>query len=1110
MQSSSRPTESDPDVLLARYRGEGRPAHLAALFDIASPELFQLALRLCPDAATAEDVLQETFVVVIERAEAWDPARPAMPWLTGILKNAARMNRRSAARRPDPERLPPLESEDDPALVAEDSEERARVREAMDRLPEPLRGAALLRWRYGLEPAEIAHVRGVPPGTVRSWLHRAVQSIKVDVGALPALFLIFRPERGLEGVRAALLRRAAARVGAAGAAGTGAAVTSALAVGGVLMAKKVVIACIVVLLVVAAGLLSRQPSDLSTSGGTAASGEPAFAARASRPSRRAAGVGSDVDPAPVDLSALDRDRDLNGVVVREDGSPVAGAAIEALRNPWTRLNTWLDRGEMVVQGSTRSAEDGTFALRLRRGDVVMLRTSKEGLAPVDLLNVQAGERVRVVLEPGVRLVVAVKDEAGNAIPGLSLELGHTGEDAVARVVRRIATDAGGVAVADGLAARTQIWLAPTRLGSPDPNLAVLPASGEARLDVVLHPGQPLRGTVVDAETGRPVAGARVGVDWKLFGAVLSGADGTYSITAVRPLQGVKSLHVLADGYARTVAQVAETDSVIDLALHRPFRLRGRIVSADGRPLADALVSVAANTVVETTWHFSIGDARTGPDGRFAVDGLDREIEHLLTAAAQGAGLVRRTVGRPSAGDEEVDVGDVVLPTARSIEGRLQDLAGDLLARRSVVVAGPTLAGGTLAADAVTESRPTDDLGRFRFTDLIPGSYRLSSTVPGEPAVSTDVIVPPDQDVRDVVLRAGQTRTVTVHVVDEAGAAIPGAIICASTSAGSVGSAVSGQDGVVRLTTSTGELDLRYVGVWERLAGGDFLPAEAVKVAAGGSTELTFALRGGAAVSGTVLDPDGPPIAGVWVKALTAQLQSSGAWTDASGRFRIVLPRNGTVDLVVDGSANVDGRPVDLLLAGRADSVAPGTSGVVIRCAAVAADRTLIVRVTTPDGAPAEGVIVDARCSANSQPATATTDAQGRATLRDLTSRPYIVGAGAKDAWLPPRAQGTGIVPSGQEVTLVLRPSAQICGTVETADGRGVAGVRVNVGADEALGFAGWGVSTDERGEFMLLVPAEARGTFALRALGIVDGAQVRASLDDAHAGDTGVRLVVRK
>ena len=229
--AGSRPAPP-PEVLLEGFRSTGHPRDLAALFDATAPDLFRLALHLVPDAATAEDVLQETFLAVLEHAREYEPGRPALPWMNGILRNQAGIARRREARRPDPDRLPDRPSPADPAALAADGEERERLHGALLRLPEPYRGVALLRWRYGLEPAAIAEVRGEPPGTVRSLLHRAMKRLKSEMVALPALLLAFREERGIELVRSAVLRRAEASSAAAAGAG------AAAVVGGTLMGLK--------------------------------------------------------------------------------------------------------------------------------------------------------------------------------------------------------------------------------------------------------------------------------------------------------------------------------------------------------------------------------------------------------------------------------------------------------------------------------------------------------------------------------------------------------------------------------------------------------------------------------------------------------------------------------------------------------------------------------------------------------------------------------------------------------------------------------------------------------------------------------------------------------
>ena len=127
---------------------------------------------------------------------------------------------------------------------------------------------------------------------------------------------------------------------------------------------------------------------------------------------------------PIDLTRVDRDRDLHGRVVARTGEPVAGALLQAVFYPWRRgkLGSGALRWEAVLGPATHSAADGTFRLRLKRGNLVNLRVEAEGYAWTELNRLQAGERTEVVLDRGVRLVVKVRDETGAAVEGAHLRL----------------------------------------------------------------------------------------------------------------------------------------------------------------------------------------------------------------------------------------------------------------------------------------------------------------------------------------------------------------------------------------------------------------------------------------------------------------------------------------------------------------------------------------------------------------------------------------------------------------------------------------------------------------------------------------------------------------
>ena len=73
--------------LFERWRSAGDAAALASVFDAVAPELHDVARHLDRRAGEAEDLVQTTFLIALERAETFDASRPLVPWLLGILVN---------------------------------------------------------------------------------------------------------------------------------------------------------------------------------------------------------------------------------------------------------------------------------------------------------------------------------------------------------------------------------------------------------------------------------------------------------------------------------------------------------------------------------------------------------------------------------------------------------------------------------------------------------------------------------------------------------------------------------------------------------------------------------------------------------------------------------------------------------------------------------------------------------------------------------------------------------------------------------------------------------------------------------------------------------------
>lgn len=1099
MEAITRPAASAPTVeaSLARFRETGDPAALAEVFDRTAPELFRLALAWTPDAASAEDALQETFLAAFHAVRAWDPSRPAVPWLAGILRHKAQRTRHRVRRDPDPLRVAPPLAAPDPASEAERRDELERARAAIAALPEPYRAVAVMRWRYGLEPAEIAEIRGEPPGTVRSTLTRALRKLRDDLRGSGALFTWVGGEpRGLHAVREAVLREATRRAVASGAATVG----GATLVGGLVMAKKAALAAAAILLLAGGAAVLNEFASPSQSAVRAARAPPNAVAPPvrTRPESPPEARLTDPLPPPIDLSAVDRERDLHGVVVRRDGTPVGGAAIVAVTYPWRRASR-LHQGEYrsaVAGPASRSATDGSFALRLERGDCVALRVSAAGFASVELAMRQAGERVRVVLEEGVALRVRVTDPAAGALAGAIVELSDDRTGATT-IFRRGAADASGVALFESLPPGGRVFVRGVMTGRANSIVKPvdLPATGEARVDVALATGRTLIGRVVDAETGAAVGRAAVEPGWNGENAVKTADDGTYAIAGLGE-KGDDVVTVRAAGFACERATPGPRD-VVDFALRRGFAVTGRVVGGDGSPVGGALLAaVASPSENGGASCLSTGFATSAADGSFRIADLDRDLRHVLTVTAPRSGRLCVEVPRPEP-RADTALGDLPLRAARSIAGVVLDAAASPGTGIRVLASGP-LGGGPGPPLWRTDERMTDDLGRFRFGELAPGRYLVVASPEGAPRIQATVDLPGGTDVLDLVLAQSGTRKLTVRVVDDTGAPVERAIVDASGRNGAeFARAMTAADGTAGLTVGTNALFVHAYAPYGSPRA--FLPCE-MQTIRFDQTEASFVLREGAWLTGRLLDPDGRPVAHALLHVSDDADREQTAPTGEDGRFRAPVPRGATCSVVFDGI--VVGRDTDLTA--REDAASPGVEAV-LRCERVATGRTVRVRVTDPTGRPVAGVAVFLSGDQRATVRRADTDAEGRARFADLPAHEWSLMAGGHGEWGP--AAPVEAVPNGQEIALVLRVAATIRGVVVGKDGRGLRAVAAaRSDADERFFVSDL---TADDGSFTLKVPVDDPGPFRVTArfLESAPGAE-DAATDGVAPGASDVRIVM--
>lgn len=158
--------------------GPGGAAALTRLYDAHARDLHRYVARRL-DAATADDLVADTFLIAWERRADYRPERAvARAWLFGIATNLIRRHARAEIRglralaRGD-ERLSQPDPMDAAAARVDAAAEVRHLAGAIAGLRDVERDVLLLVAWAGLGPTEVAEALDVKVATVRTRLHRA-------------------------------------------------------------------------------------------------------------------------------------------------------------------------------------------------------------------------------------------------------------------------------------------------------------------------------------------------------------------------------------------------------------------------------------------------------------------------------------------------------------------------------------------------------------------------------------------------------------------------------------------------------------------------------------------------------------------------------------------------------------------------------------------------------------------------------------------------------------------------------------------------------------------------------------------------------------------------
>ena len=170
----------DLDHLLSRIALNDRRA-FDALYARTSGTLFAVTVRIMKNRAEAEDVLQEVYIRIWQRASTFRPGQAkAMSWLIAIARNLS-IDRQRAKRAP----VAPIEMAEDipdarqtPEEATATAQDRAHIETCLEQLEDKRADAVRAAYVEGYSYQELADRYDTPLNTIRTWLRRSLLRLR--------------------------------------------------------------------------------------------------------------------------------------------------------------------------------------------------------------------------------------------------------------------------------------------------------------------------------------------------------------------------------------------------------------------------------------------------------------------------------------------------------------------------------------------------------------------------------------------------------------------------------------------------------------------------------------------------------------------------------------------------------------------------------------------------------------------------------------------------------------------------------------------------------------------------------------------------------------------
>lgn len=185
--------QNDED--LARRLQRRDPDAMADLYDRFGKLAWSVIFAIVRDGATAEDLVQETFLRVWNRVHAFEAGRGSLgAWLLAVARNRAIDHIRSAGARMDRNayeldaREHSFPFVDHPSLFVDmerdvlNTDHARIIRSAIAKLSANQQKVIELAYYEGLSQVEMADRMGEPLGTVKTWVRTALKHLREELG----------------------------------------------------------------------------------------------------------------------------------------------------------------------------------------------------------------------------------------------------------------------------------------------------------------------------------------------------------------------------------------------------------------------------------------------------------------------------------------------------------------------------------------------------------------------------------------------------------------------------------------------------------------------------------------------------------------------------------------------------------------------------------------------------------------------------------------------------------------------------------------------------------------------------------------------------------------